>query len=103
MAPELTDVPLTSFCSTPLTRTVTALLRHTMSYLFHSPTGFSELGWRWGKLLAWGFGKLAACAPPLSRTSPALPESSCASRQVGQTRSAPVMCRKTPLFPGPDG
>ncbi len=52
IAPELTDVPVTSFCGTPLTRTLTVLLRQTISQEFHSPTGFSELGWRRGTAMA---------------------------------------------------
>src|ERR1035441_9684008 len=103
IAPELADDPVTSFCSTPLTRTVTVLLRQTMSHWFHSPTGFSELGWRRGTLME--VVEVSSCTrePPLQRISPALPESNCTSRHIAQTLSGELMCRKIPLLPGPVG
>src|ERR1039458_928660 len=103
IAPELTDDPVTSFCSTPLTRTVTVLLRHTMSHWFHSSAGFSELGWRRGTAMEVAEVSSCTCEPPLQRISPALPDSNCASRHVGQTLSGGLMSRKTPLFPEPAG
>src|ERR1700744_1808035 len=43
IVPEVAEIPVTVFSSTPLTRTVMVSARQTTSQTFHSPSGFSEL------------------------------------------------------------
>src|SRR4029079_8957936 len=88
MRPLLRSALLASLTFSPLIVSVTLSPLQTISYLFHSPSGFSTslsvfMRNQWPLFFGSCSSALPSTLQPISQISPALPESSCASKQLG--------------------